>query len=57
MAKIPNKIQHTSDQEAIDLFDKRVRMVNKKTGNVTYNFVSPEYGLKRTKAGGKWYIA
>lgn len=45
--------QRTTDEDAIELYQKRVRVVNKKTGNVTLNWLKPVEGLKKTKAGGK----
>lgn len=46
-------MQRTNDPDAIELFLKKVSVVDKASGNVTLNWIKPMEGLQKTKAGGK----
>lgn len=45
--------QRTTDADALDLYNKKVKVVNPKTGEITYKFYSPDIGMKKVKQGGK----
>lgn len=45
--------QRTTDVDALDLYNKKVKVVNPKTGEITYKFYSPDIGMKKVKQGGK----
>lgn len=47
------RMQRTNDPDAIELFLKKVSVVDKASGNVTLNWIKPMEGLQKTKAGGK----
>lgn len=46
------RMQRTNDPDAIELFLKKVSMVDKASGNVTVNWINPIEGLQKTKEGG-----
>lgn len=45
-------LQRTTDADALELFNKKVRIVHAKTGDVTYNFFQPAEGMEKVKKGG-----
>lgn len=48
--------QRTTDTDALELYNKKVRVVNTKTGDVIgYNYFPPAVGMNKVKDGGKLY--
>lgn len=45
-------LQRTTDPDAIELYIKKVKIIDKKTGNVTLNYEKPPKGVEMIKAGG-----
>lgn len=45
--------QRSTDPDTLELFAKKVQMVDKRSGNVTNNWLKPADGMRQTKAGGK----
>lgn len=45
--------KRTTDVDALDLYNKKVRIVNAKTGEITYQFFQPAEGMEKVKKGGK----
>lgn len=41
--------QHTTEADALELYEKKIKNVDKKTGNVTYNYYSVDAGLQKMK--------
>lgn len=37
----------------MELYDKRVKVVNPKTGEISYNFLPPADGMDRVRHGGE----
>lgn len=48
--------KRTTDADALELYNKKVRIVNPKTGDVLgYNYFPPAVGIKKVQDGGKYY--
>lgn len=47
-------IQRTTDLDAIELYNKKVKTTDKHTGNVSFNYEKPLDGVKQIKAGGEY---
>ncbi|XP_055325553.1 uncharacterized protein LOC129579470 [Sitodiplosis mosellana] len=44
--------KRTTDAVALELYDKKVKVVNPKTGEILYNFLPPAAGMDKVKHGG-----
>ena len=40
-------LKHTKDEDALELYDKKIRIPDKKTGNYTLNYFSIDEGLEK----------
>lgn len=38
----------------LELYDKKVKVVNSKTGDVTYTFLRADIGMEKVREGGEY---
>lgn len=46
-------LQRATDPDVMELYNKKVRIVNRESGDMTYQYFRPSEGMAKVKMGGK----